>query len=190
MKILMLGNSLTTAHDLPELLGKLTGADIAVHARGGARLAEHLNPSTRLGALTQQALADGTWDYVVLQEMSNGPVRFCEKFLDACARLAAAIRASGAEPLLYATWAYAPDCSKLEKLGMSHEQMNEQLSSAYHAAAEQNGALIATVGDAFFAHPSKAALYAPDGVHPSPAGTQLAAQTLAAAIQAGRSHHA
>ena len=35
------------------------------HTRGGARLAEQLNPKTRLGAMTRKALTEEHWDYVV-----------------------------------------------------------------------------------------------------------------------------
>ena len=74
MRVLMLGNSLTIAHGLPEHLAELLSAEVVVHARGGARLAEQLNPKTKLGTRTTEALAEEHWDYVILQEMSNGPV--------------------------------------------------------------------------------------------------------------------
>ena len=50
MRILMLGNSLTSAQDMPDILAELTGAEVVCHTRGGARLSEHLNPNTRLGS--------------------------------------------------------------------------------------------------------------------------------------------
>ena len=81
MRILMLGNSFTTANDLPAQLAALTGAEVVCHTRGGARLSEHLNPGTRLGARTQAALAGEHWDYVVLQEMSHGPCTSPGSFL-------------------------------------------------------------------------------------------------------------
>ena len=74
MRILMLGNSLTTANQMPRMLAELTGAEVVCHTRGGARLSEHLNPAARLGARTQAALRQEHWDYVVLQEMSHGPI--------------------------------------------------------------------------------------------------------------------
>ena len=43
MKILMLGNSFTTANRMPDMLAELTGAEIVQHTRGGALLAEHLD---------------------------------------------------------------------------------------------------------------------------------------------------
>lgn len=74
MRILMLGNSFTFTNHMPQTLAGLTGAEVVCHTRGGARLSEHLNPSTKLGAQTQAALRDEHWDYVVLQEMSHGPM--------------------------------------------------------------------------------------------------------------------
>lgn len=106
MRILMLGNSFTTAYDLPAQLAALTGAEVVCHTRGGARLSEHLNPGTRLGARTQAALAGEHWDYVVLQEMSHGPCTSPGSFFASVERLCAQIRAAGAVPVLYATWAY------------------------------------------------------------------------------------
>ena len=74
MRILMLGNSLTSANNLPRKLAELTGGEVVSHTRGGARLSDQLNPNTRLGNQTQAALQNEQWDYVVLQEMSHGPM--------------------------------------------------------------------------------------------------------------------
>lgn len=182
MRILMLGNSLTTAHDLPLRVAGALGAEVVVHARGGARLAEHLNPATKLGAKTQAALANEQWDFVVLQEMSNGPVKYRERFLEATATLCNLIRANDAAPILYATWAYAPSCPKLSKLGLSHEQMHEGMHDAFAEASERNHLPVAWACDAFFNAPEKEALYAADGAHPSTAGATVAAQVISNAI--------
>ena len=186
MRILMLGNSLTTANDLPTLVGNLTGAEVVVHALGGARLAEQLNPKTRLGALTQQALANDPWDYVVLQESSNGPVVHRERFLEAAAQLCEQIHNAGATPIMFATWAYAPTCPKLAKMGISRGEMHALLESAYHEAAQNGSALVADVGHAFFEYENPVELYRPDGVHPSAEGTALAASVIASCIERNR----
>ena len=102
MRILMLGNSLTSAQDMPDILAELTGAEVVCHTRGGARLSEHLNPNTRLGARTQAALAKEQWDYVVLQEMSHGPITAPGSFFASVERLCRQIRENGAIPVLYA----------------------------------------------------------------------------------------
>ena len=183
MHILMLGNSLTSANDLPTLLAERLQADVVAHTRGGARLSEHLNPETKLGKSTQQALANARWDYVVMQEMSNGPVRFRARFVESVASLSKAIRAAGAKPIVYATWAYAPGCPKLARLGLSHDQMFEEMLRAHAEAASQSGALLADACRAFYDHPRKRELYATDGVHPSRMGTELALETIASAIE-------
>lgn len=70
MRILMLGNSFTTANHMPDMLDELTGAEIVQHTRGGERLADQLNPKTKMGKRTQEALQNEKWDFVILQEMS------------------------------------------------------------------------------------------------------------------------
>ena len=63
MRILMLGNSFTTANHMPDMLDELTGVEIVQHTRGGARLAEQLNPKTKMGKRTQEALQNEKWDF-------------------------------------------------------------------------------------------------------------------------------
>ena len=72
--ILMLGNSFTRANGLPELLAEELSCEVEVHARGGARLAEQLNPKTKLGSQTLASLEAGGYAFVVLQEMSTAAV--------------------------------------------------------------------------------------------------------------------
>ena len=52
----MLGNSFTFANNMPETLANLIDAEVVQHTRGGARLAEQLNPDTKMGGMTQAAL--------------------------------------------------------------------------------------------------------------------------------------
>ena len=199
MRILMLGNSFTYCNDLPAKLSALTGAKVVSHTRGGACLSEHLNTKTEMGAKTLVALQDDTWDYVILQEKSNAPIKSKKTFLKSVSKLCEKIREAGAVPVLYSTWAYHQNSTKLSKLGLSYEVMTAQLSAAYHEAAEQNDALIADVGLTFYHYNQnknlKSAtnvnikksdtcepLYAADGIHPSEAGTRLAAETIAEVI--------
>ena len=70
MRILMLGNSFTFANNMPETLANLIDAEVVQHTRGGARLAEQLNPDTKMGGMTQAALENEKWDYVMLQAYS------------------------------------------------------------------------------------------------------------------------
>lgn len=183
MRILMLGNSLTAANDMPQTLAVLTGAAVVSHTRGGARLAEHLNPATRLGAQTQAALAAERWDFVVLQEMSHGPFSAPARFYDSVGRLCALIWANGAVPVLYATWAYRRGSAALAAKGWEYGQMARGLDAACRKAAGDNHALLAAVGQRFYELADTQELYAADGVHPNEQGSHLAAETIAAAIR-------
>ena len=182
MRILMLGNSFTFANDMPVMLAELTGAEVVQHARGGARLAEHLNPSTKLGAKTLAALENQPWDYVILQEMSNAPVTSKKAFLRSVTQLCELIYHNGATPLLYATWAYKRDSVKMNSMSLSYEEMAAQMYEAYHEAADRNHALVADVGQRFYELSETQELYAEDGCHPNEAGSRLVAVVIADVI--------
>ena len=181
MKILMLGNSLTAANHMPVMLAQKLDAEVTVHARGGARLAEQLNPDTKMGARTAQVLRERNFDYVILQEMSHGPATATERYLDSVRKLAKLVREAGAEPVLYATWAFRPGCEKLESIGMDAEEMHRQMQEAFRAAAGDQ-LLVANVGEAFRERGFADELYAPDGLHPSEEGSRLAADVIADVI--------
>lgn len=183
MRILMLGNSFIFTNNMPQMLADLTGAEVIHHTRGGARLSEQLNSNTRLGSQTQAALRNGQWDYVVLQEMSHGPITASKSFFSSVERLCRQIRANGAVPILFATWAYQRGGSKLAATGWDYDEMAQKLSEACHKAARENNALIADVGRRFYKWSDPQALYAADGVHPSELGSHIAAETIAAVIQ-------
>lgn len=182
MKILMLGNSFTFVNNMPATLAELTGAEVVHYTRGGARLAEYLNPNTTMGAKTQEALQNEKWDYVILQEMSNGPITSKEKFLTNVGKLCSQIRENGAKPILYATWAYQKNGKQLQKFGMDYAEMFRQMYESYHEAAEQNHCLIADVGEVFYQLSESQDLYAEDGCHPNKAGSRLAAEIIATVI--------
>ena len=183
MRILMLGNSFTFTNDLPQILARLTGAEVVHHTRGGARLSEHLNPATRMGSRTQAALQNEPWDYVVLQEMSHGPITAPKSFFSSVERLCGQIRANGAVPVLFATWAYQKGGARLAAKGWDYDEMAWKLSEAYQKAAQENHALLADVGRRFYELSGTQDLYAADGVHPNEQGSRLAAETIAAVIQ-------
>ena len=149
MKILMLGNSLTAANHMPVMLAQKLVAEVTVHARGGARLAEQLNPDTKMGARTAQVLRERNFDYVILQEMSHGPATATERYLDSVRKLARLVREAGAEPVLYATWAFRPGCEKLESIGMDAEEMHRQMQEAFRMAVENDGLAVTENGSLF-----------------------------------------
>ena len=183
MRILMLGNSFTSANEMPQMLAALTGGEVVCHTRDGARLSEQLNPDTRLGARTQATLAGERWDYVVLQEMSHGPITAPKSFFASVERLCEQIRANGAVPVLFATWAYQRGGAKLAAKGWDYDGMADQLAGAYRKAALDNRALLADVGRRFYELSDTQNLYATDGVHPSELGSHIAAETIADVIR-------
>jgi lysophospholipase L1-like esterase len=183
MRILMLGNSFTYYNDMPAMLANLTDAEVVTHARGGAILAEQLSSDDQMGALTLAALEEGGWDYVVLQEKSSRPIRSnAEDYLKSVTKLAKLARECGATPIIFATWPYNEDAKRLANMGISREEMDEQLRAAFDAAATSSGALVADVEDAFAQASSHELLYAKDGVHPSVIGSKLAAEVIAQTI--------
>ncbi|MCD7725073.1 MAG: SGNH/GDSL hydrolase family protein [Clostridiales bacterium] len=182
MRILMLGNSYIFTNNMPQMLAERTGAEVVHYTRGGARLAEQLDPETELGAKTQKALSEEQWDYVVLQEMSNAPVKTRNKFLQSAAALCVQIHVAGARPVLYLTWAYQKDSSQMKKSGLDYDEMYHGLQEAYREAALIGGALIADVGTAFYQQSTYRNLYAEDGSHPNEEGSRLAAEIIAAVI--------
>ena len=164
------------------MLAELTGAEVISHTRGGARLAEQINPKTKMGARTLQVLTDEKWDYVVMQEMSNAPATTTAKFMETAGKLCTLIRENGAKPVFYATWAYKKDSDKMNSMPFSYEEMYQKMYDAYHRAAEQNQALIADVGKAFFEQSEAMNLYADDGCHPNMEGTKIATKVIAETI--------
>lgn len=178
----MLGNSFTYCNDLDKAVASFTGAEVVRNVRGGAQLTEQLNPATELGARAK-ALFEEKWDYVVLQEMSIGPVKLKDGFMQSVKELSARARECGAKPLLYATWAYEEGSEKLASAGMSYSEMSDALYASYHEAAEKYGCLIADVGRAFDAMRSIITLYENDSFHPTRAGTTVAALVITHVIE-------
>ena len=95
MRILMLGNSFTFANDMPSMLAELMDAEVIQNTTGDVGLADHLDPESIIGACTLAALEHGSWDYVVLQEMSYTPVTDRDAFLKSAAALCEKIHAAG-----------------------------------------------------------------------------------------------
>lgn len=182
MRILMLGNSYTFVNNLPDMIAELLEAEVVHHTRGGARLSEQLNPVTRMGALTQKALKEEKWDYVVLQEMSNAPIKNKKSFRKNVAALTQQIRENGATPILYATWAYNEGSVPLEKMELSYEKMYNLMYESYHDVAKRYDLPVADVGKAFMERRKEEKLYHDDGSHPNLHGSKLAAQIIADTI--------
>lgn len=167
---------------MPEMLGSLLGAEVVAHTRGGARLSEQVNPRSRMGAATLASLKDERWDAIVLQEMSNGPLFFRSSFFSSVEKICALARKADSFPVLFGTWAYREGGREMEKMPFTYREMVDEMRDAYAAAGRRNSAPVADVCTAFASFPDHGRLYAPDGEHPSVAGSVLAASVIASTL--------
>lgn len=166
--VLFVGNSLTYVNDLPATVAAIAnsaGDTIRVRTAAGPGLAliDHINGATDAVA----AIRAGGWKYVVLQQGPT-PAGICRDSLVLWTEMfAERIREAGATPALLMTWTSATDQSWFD-----------QVRDSFEAAADAVDGLFLPAGEAWRSawrvDPSMP-LYGPDGFHPSPFGTFLAA---------------
>jgi hypothetical protein len=185
LRVLFIGNSYTYFNNLPEIVTRLADyghqrkLETRMVAPGGWRLKDHWEQGEALNAVRE-----GHWDYVVLQEQSTLGVNYYlegkpriagdEAFKPYAEKWAAEILKTGAIPVFYLAWA---------RKATPEDQA--ALNYAYISAAKENGARIAPVGIAWAqARQQQPALelYYTDGSHPSPAGSYLAGCVIYAAL--------
>ena len=174
-RILFVGNSLTYWNDLPLIVQAL--ADSA----GGASLAvmtvafpDYNLDDHRAQGAAERAIAQGGWEVVVLQQGPSSLPENRAQLRASVAVLNEAIRAVGATPALYSVW---PQNTRrgdfdgaIESSTLAARDVNALLfpvAAAWLAAWERDPAL---------------ALYSPDGLHPSIAGSYLAALVMYGAL--------
>lgn len=191
--VLFIGNSYTYFNDMPTAIfaemGKIQGLDLTVDSitKGGYTLERHADPSDPYGAQVEAALnGERKYDYVILQEQSVRPAgEDSEAFYTAVRNLAARIRKTGAQPLLYATWGRKAGSQKLVEHGWTTESMTYRLAAAYQAIGEELKIPVVHVGLAFYEictkHPD-INLHNADLSHPSYEGSYLAALSLFSTI--------
>lgn len=172
-RVLFIGNSLTYGNDLPRTYAAICAAagrpvQAEMIAEGAATLTRH-----RRNPAVEEAIRSGRWDAVVLQDQSSRPAVDPKGTVDDAEALGAVIRASGAVPVMYMTWGLAePGGQRMD------DSAQRMLARAYGEAARAAGGCVAPVGLAWrsaLAGKPTLRLYADDGVHPTPAGTYLAA---------------
>ena len=186
MSVLFVGNSFTHSNDLPDVVEEVADAngvsiDVEMIAPGGWFLDQHV-----LSTETMDAVRSGDFDVVVVQEQSMAPshaMTFQDRTLPAARQLAGTARGAGSRVVLFQTWGHV---SGNQVVGHdSYDSMQAALISGYANLEVELGADVAPVGerwrDSREALP-QVVLYSPDGVHPSAAGTYLAAVTIADTI--------
>lgn len=179
-RILFLGNSYTYVNDLPAVLTRLAASPRSPVRFETGMLAPPGQTWEGHDADPQAAtlIAQG-WDDVVLQDQSE-QAWSVDGIKPALVHLAEAITASGARPVLYMTWARAP------RRGAEARELAQMMALAryYERHGEVTGAVVAPVGRAWeraLRDPAMT-LHDPDGSHPSPVGTYLAACVLYATL--------
>ena len=178
MRALFLGNSYTHRNGLVAQVVEHSPLDEGEEVSpGGARLLQHAESEATLARLREP------WDIVVLQGQSLEPVFDPAGFLEAGSRLAALADAAGASVVLYETWARQPGHAFYRDNGVVQTagEMQHTLSERYRELAEETGARVAPVGQAFarrLEEHAGAPLFADDGHHPSAEGSLLAGHVL------------
>src|SRR6266498_788662 len=185
-RILFIGNSYTFVNDLPNTFAELAKSgkhkvEVGMSAQGGWTLADHVKSTD-----TQNAIHSKKWAYVVLQEQSQIPSVGQSRtytMYPAARTLVKQVRAIGATPLFFLTWAHRDGWSEY---GMrDYESMQVQINNGYYGIAQELNVSAAAVGLAWLAavkgHP-ELNLWQEDGSHPSEEGTYLAACVFYAVI--------
>ena len=169
LSILFIGNSHTYCNDMPLLVKRHAEAEgfscrVTMLAHPNWFLFQHAeDPEARFNILY------GEYDYVVLQEHAHpfGPE---EKFLDAAVALNRMIRQAGSTPVISECW------SKKDE-----PEIQDHMNEVHRHVAEEIGALLAPVGECWRKHQEsrpELEMYAEDGAHASPAGSDFAAKCI------------
>lgn len=183
MRVLFVGNSYTYYNDLPEVFRQIcarngVAAEVDAVTAGGYTLAHFVSENNPYGILLREKCVS-SYDFAVIQEQSVRPALSPQTFYKYLRLLLPLIRKTGAVPVLYETWGRADGAQVLIDRGWTHETMQSKLRSAYEHAGREHGIPVAHAGDRFSeAYRAGKCVFDPDGSHPSPEGTRIAAEEL------------
>ena len=186
-KALFVGNSYTYTNDLPSLISQLaasTGDHLTYSSStpGGYTFQQHASDATTLSLI-----AEGDWDYVVLQEQSQLPsfsdYDVATYVFPYAKQLVQDVRAANAcsKPVFYMTWGKEngdqANCYGSGPL-CTYEGVDDLLQERYLQMADSNQALVSPVAKVWrylrSNYPSLE-LFSSDGSHPSLYGSYAAA---------------
>lgn len=187
LNVLFLGNSYTAYNNLPQLVSQVaasTGNYVTFNSNtpGGHTFQQHSNNNTSLSLIAQ-----GNWDYVVLQEQSQLPSfpisQVQSDVYPFAKKLDSLINAANpcAETVFYNTWGRkngdATNCANFPPL-CTYQGMDSLLQLRYGFMADTNNAILSPVAQVWryirTNYPG-IELYNPDESHPSVAGSYAAA---------------
>ena len=171
LRVLFIGNSLTYSNDLPYMVEAFAEASgqkhIAVRAVvfGGYSLEDHWNQGE-----ARRAISQGKWDVVVLQQGPSASTEGRRLLIEYARRFTPEIQRAGAKAALYMVWPSA-----------SRKQDFDGVTESYSRAAKDVEGLLFPVGEAWrvaWKRDPKLMLYSADGLHPTVAGSYLAALVI------------
>ena len=170
VRILFIGNSLTYSNDLPAMvatMGRAEGRKIECEAIAlpDFSLEDHWQRGD-----AQRAIARGGWTMVVLQQGPSALPESRALLVEYTKRFDREIRRAGATTALYMVWPSRTRRGDFDGVGAS-----------YAAAARSVGGVLLPAGDAWreaWKLDTHLPLYGPDGLHPSPMGSYLAALVI------------
>jgi hypothetical protein len=173
MRILFLGNSHTYYNDMTGMFESMVCAaegsrpEVVCSTGDGVGLRWHWNHRR-----SREHLAEGRWDWIILQERSGGPLEDPEQMDQYARRLRGA--AEGSNVCLYMTWPLQnqPDTGPI-------------IFEIYERIAQSLGAAVAPVGRVWSRLQQDTRglnLYDSDGRHASIAGSYAAAVTIASTV--------
>ncbi len=169
LNILFIGNSHTYFNDMPLMVRHRADNEgfncrVTMLAHPGWFLSQHAEePDVRFNILY------GRYDYVVLQEHAH-PFPPEEDFLNAAIALNQMIREAGSTPVIYECWA--------EK---QKPENQDPMNKVHRHVADEINALLAPVGESWWVYQESwpdLEMYADDGKHASPAGSDFAAKYI------------
>jgi hypothetical protein len=169
LRVLFVGNSLTAANNLPALVHALAAVsagpeiETAAIAPGGYALEDHWADGD-----AQRALESGDWDVVVMQQGPSSLPDSRTNLVEWSKKWADDARVHGVRPAILTVWP--------EQYRASYAFAD--VIRSYRAAALESGSLLLPAGAAWrlaLQKTPRLRLYGPDGFHPSPLGSYLAA---------------
>ncbi len=177
-RVLLIGNSLTEANDVPGMVAALAAAaglgwDVQEQLLSGASLEDHWDRGT-----APARIRAGHWDAVVLQQGPSSLADSRANLREWAGEFDALVRASGGRSALYMVW---PDLSRFAWF--------DRVRDSYALAARDVSGWFLPAGETWRAawrETPTLALYGGDNFHPSVAGSYAAALTIFAGLS-GRS---
>ncbi len=194
VQVLFLGNSYTYVNDLPGQLTALArslgdAVTTDASAKGAYRLMNHAQDEQSLAKIRARP-----WDFVVLQEQSQYPGfddwQIERDVAPYAVRLDEIIHSANprAKTIFFAAWGRrdgdGDNCAIMPAV-CTYEGQQRRITRTFERLAGRTSAILAPVGSAWQrirrSHP-EIGLYQSDGIHPSEAGTYLAACVFYAAL--------